>query len=179
MPNQSYVLYCYKLPAGTEYMYAMTISVPSVTTNVTPILHSTVAELQQSLTILGLTADQQTAAVNANTMYILSGLSVSDYTAKNFGIQLHDGDMPDEYNEITFTKCSAGGSLQVSIVMNDQIMPAPTVGCFDWNTVSQCLLTSGVFTQPQIDAVETEVNSTGTSTQNWRGVSTGIIQCMK
>lgn len=179
MPNQNYVLYCYKLPPGTGHLYAMTISVPWVTTNVTPILYDTVADLQQSLGILGLTAAQQNAAVSANAMYILSGLSVSDNTAKNFGIQLHDGDMPNEFNEITFTKCSTGGSLQVSIVMNDQIMPAPTVGCFDWNTVSQCLLTSGAFTQAQIGAIETEVNSTGTSTQNWRGVSTGIIQCMK
>jgi hypothetical protein len=179
MPNQDYVLYCYKLPAGTGHMYAMTISVPWVTTNVTPLLYDTVADLAQTLGVLGLTADQQTAAVNANTMYILSGLSVSDNTAANFGIQLHDGNMPNEHNEITFTKCSQSGALKVNIVMNDQIMPAPTVGCFDWNTVSQCLKTSGVFTQPQIDAIQNEVNTTGTSTREWLGVSTGIIQCMK
>jgi hypothetical protein len=179
MPNQLYCLYCYKLPPGTGHLYGMTISVPWVTTNVTPIMYDTVAELEQSLGILGLTPVQQTAAVNANAMYILSGLSVPDSVAKNFGISLHDGDMPDEFNEITFTKCSTSAPLRVSIVVNDQIMPAPAAGCFGWHEVTHCLKTAGVFTQPQIDAIKNEVDTTGTSTRDWRGVSTGILQCLK
>ncbi len=182
MPNQLYVLYCYKLPAGSPHLYAMNIAVPWITGGAGLRNYDNVADLQGSFNFLGLTAAQQTTAmsVNEGEMYIQSGVSVPDNIATNFGIQLHDGNFPNEPNEITFTQCSqAGGSPMVSVVMNDQIMPAPVVGCFDWSTVAGCLLQSGVFTQAQIDAIKNEVSTNGTSTRDWRGVSTGILQCMK
>jgi hypothetical protein len=182
MPNQLYVLYCYKMPTGSPHMYAMNIAVPWITGSVALRNYDNVADLQGSFNFLGLSSGQQAAAINVNEgeMYIQSGLSVPDNIAVNFGIQLHDGNFPNEANEITFTQCSqSGGALMVNVVMNEQIMPAPVVGCFDWNTVAACLLQSGVFTQAQIDAIKNEVQTNGTSTQDWRGVSTGILQCMK
>ena len=181
--NQDYVLYCYKFPTGSAHMYAMTISVPWIIGTITPMLFDSVADLQLTIRFLNLTPAQQAAAENvaAGSMYILSGLSVPDSVAQlTFGILLHDGDMPDEPNNIVFTRCSAPSDpLRVSIVMNDQIMPAPVVGCFEWHKAAQCVKNAGVFTQAQVDAIKTQVESTGTSSQNWNGVSTGIIACMK
>ena len=183
MPNQDYVLYCYKLPAGSPHMYAMTLSVPWIIGDITPMLFDSVADLQMTIRFLNLTADQQTAAISVaeGSMYILSGLSVPDSVAQmTFGILLHDGDMPDEPNDIVFTRCSAAGDpLRVGVVMNDQIMPAPVVGCFGWHKVAECVKNAGVLTQAQIDAAKAQVEATGTSTQNWNGVSTGVLQCMK
>ena len=180
---QQYVLYCYLLPAGSGNMYAMGISVPQFIGPIVFNSYPDAATLKQSFGILGLTAAQQnlilTTLTNSGSMFVMSGISVSDATAQNFGIQLHDGEAPDEPNQILFTQVSnTGGKLLVNVTVNDQIMPAPVQGTFHWHKVRDCLVNSGVFTSAQADAFKTAVETAGSATGNWTGISTKIVDCL-
>ncbi len=177
-----YVIYCYRLPAGSGSMFAMGISVPQFIGAIGLLNYDDEASLRQSLGVMGLTAAQQNeliAGVAASgAMFVMSGVSIDNNVAANFGIHLHDGEMPNESNEIQFTKCGTGAGLMVSILLNDQIMPAPVQGCFHWNKVRQCLIDSGVFTAAQVDAMKQKIETTGSDTEDWKGVSTAILSCL-
>jgi hypothetical protein len=176
-----YVVYVYLLPAGSGSMYALGIAVPQFIGSINLNNYSNEADLQQAMGRLGLTADQQnqiiTGLTNNLSIFIMSGISIPDNVAKNFGIELHDGDMPNEPNEIQFVQASGTGAavLTVNITLNSQIMPAPVRGTFQWGDVEDCLLGAGVFTQAQVDAIRNQIESTGSNTSNWRGVSTAVI----
>jgi hypothetical protein len=164
-------------------MYAMGISVPQFIGPIVFNSYPDAATLQQSLGRLGLTAAQQsqiiTALTNSGSMFVMSGITVSDATAQNFGIQLHDGEAPDEPNQILFTQVSnTGGKLLVNVTVNDQIMPAPVQGTFHWHKVKDCLVNAGVFSSAQADAFKTAIESAGSATGNWTGISTKIVNCL-
>lgn len=182
--SHDYVVYCYRLPAGSANgMFAMGIAVPQFIGSINMNFFQDQADLQQTLTRLGLTQAQQNqiiAAIAADTsMSITSGVTIPNNIAGNFGIAFHDGEMPYEPNEIDFVQASQpGAALTVTININDQIMPAPTRGVFPWAAIEACLLNAGVLTQAQIDAIETTIVNTGAGTGNWRGVSTAVIACL-
>jgi hypothetical protein len=177
-----YVIYCYRLPAGSGSMFAMGISVPQFIGAISLLNYDDEATLRQSLGVMGLTAAQQnqliTGVAASGAMFVMSGVSITNGVAANFGIHLHDGEMPQESNEIQFTKCGTGAGLMVNILLNDQIMPAPVRGCFPWQKVRQCLIDSGVFTAAQVDAIKQNIETSGSDTQDWKGVSTAIISCL-
>jgi hypothetical protein len=164
-------------------MYAMGISVPQF---IGPIFFNTFpdqATLELTFGLMGLTAAQQnqilSALTNSQTMYVLSGVSIADAEAELLGIELHDGEQPNEANQILFTQVSnTGGKLLVNITVNDQIVPAPVQGTFHWHKVKDCLVNSGVFTSAQADAFKTAVETTGSATGNWTGISTKIVDCL-
>jgi hypothetical protein len=179
-----YVVYCYLLPAGSGSMYAMGISVPQFIGAIILNNYQNAADLQQALGRLGLTPAQQTQIVNALTkngsMFVMSGVSVTNAVAESFGIELHDGEMPDEPNQIQFVQISNAGAvpLVVNVVLNSQIMPAPVWGAFEWGDVEDCLLSSGIFTQAQVDSMRNQIETTGSNTSNWTGISTAIVNCL-
>jgi hypothetical protein len=177
---QDYNLYCFRLPAGCNSMYAMSISVPNYAGTSNVYYYDDVTSLQRSFTVMGLTADQQNQILNPLTsdqkMMVMSLVSIADGVAKNFGIELHDGDMPMENNQIQFSKVAEPGQeLTVNIMVNDQIMPAPVQGVYRWAKVHDCLLQSGYFTDAQIQALKQQVEQAGLASANWQGISTKIV----
>ena len=107
-----YVIYCYRLPAGSGSMFAMGISVPQFIGAIGLLNYDDEASLRQSLGVMGLTAAQQNELIagvaTSGAMFVMSGVSIDNNVAANFGIHLHDGEMPHESNEIQFTKCGTG-----------------------------------------------------------------------
>jgi len=95
-----YVIYCYRLPAGSGSMFAMGISVPQFIGSIGLLNYDDEASLRQSLGVMGLSAAQQNqliAGVAATgAMFVMSGVSIDNNVAANFGIHLHDGEMPNE-----------------------------------------------------------------------------------
>lgn len=180
---QDYVLYCSRLPAGCNSMYAMSIAVPAYVGTSNVYYYDNAAALQQTFTVMGLTADQQNQIINSltsdQTMMVMSGVSIADGVAKNFGIALHDGDMPMENNQIQLSKSpQTGQELTVNIMVNDQIMPAPVQGVYRWARVHDCLLQSGYFTDAQIQTLKQQVGQTGSASGSWKGISTNIVTCL-
>jgi hypothetical protein len=183
--NHDYVVYCYSLPAGSpDGMFAMGIAVPQFNGSINMNFFQSQSDLQQTLTRLGLTPAQQNQIVadiaTSASMSITSGVSIPNNVAGNFGIEFHDGEMPNEPNQIDCVRVSQPGAatLTVTIDVNDQIMPAPTRAVFPWSAVQACLLNSGVLSQAQIDAIQTTVVSTGAGSGNWKGVSTAVLTCL-
>jgi hypothetical protein len=178
-----YVLYCYLMPAGSPTMYALGISVPEFIGQILMVSYNDAASLTQSLGRIGLSPQQQNQIVNALTpalpMFVMSGVSITNQVAESFGIELHDGETPDEHNQIQLSKCSGGtGELTVSMILNNQIMPAPVQGCFRWNQVKTCLANSGQFTQQQLDSAKLSLEQTGTASLQSTGTSTAILACI-
>lgn len=165
-------------------MFAMGISIPQFIGSINLSNYQTEADLRQSLGRLGLTAAQQNQVVagvaNNLSLFILSGVSIPNNVAKGFGAEFHDGEMPNEPNDIQFVRTSAAGAvpMTVNITLNSQIMPAPVRGNFQWGKVEDCLLGAGVFTQAQVDAIRNQIQTTGSNSSNWRGVSTAVINCL-
>jgi hypothetical protein len=62
-------------------------------------------DLTNELGRLGVSAADQTAIVNMNPngSYVIWRIEVPDSNTQAFGIPLHDGDMPDESNDIVIT----------------------------------------------------------------------------
>ena len=178
--SHAYVINCFRLPAECNSMYAMSISVPNYVGTNEVRYFDDAASLQQTLKVMGLSADQQNQIVNPLTsdqkMMVMSLVSLDNRTAENWGIGLHDGEMPMELNQIQLTKSAQNGrELTVTITVNDQIMPAPARRVYPWHKVHDCLLRSGYFTDAQIHALEQQVEQTGTASGNWTGISTAIV----
>jgi hypothetical protein len=177
-----YVIYCFRLPDGGPFKYAVGISVGNF---IGAIGMLTCGDSDLPLVLGHLNLDQTqvnqivTALSQQNSMYVLSGISVSDLEANLHGISLHDGDRPDETNQINVSKCSEDGQeLKVEVVLNDQIMPAPTTGCFPWHRVKECLVNAGVLTDAQVHDLRTMVEQNGSGVADWTGVSTEVIKCL-
>jgi len=177
--DQYYVIICFRLPAGCNSMYAMSISVPNSVGTAQVNYYDDATGLRQTFGRFGLSADQQNQIVNSvsnQKLMVMSLVSIPDNLAEDFGIELHDGDKPMEPNQIQLTKSAqTGGELAVTIMVNDQIMPAAVRGVYQWAKVHDCLLQSGYFTEAAIQGLEQQVEQTGTATGKWTGISTAIV----
>src|SRR6478672_10502822 len=95
-----YVIYCYRLPAGSGSMFAMGISVPQVIGAISVLSYDDEPSLRQSLGVLGLTAAQKSQLASgvaaSGAMCVMAGVSITNGVAANFGIPLLDGEMPQE-----------------------------------------------------------------------------------
>ncbi len=177
-----YVVYCYVLPAGSPHMYALGISVPAFIGTTNMYNYDNQADLLQSLGRMGLTQSQQNqilTALASGGMYVLSGVGIPDAVATSFGIELHDGSMPNESNQIDFTACNPSGTpLSVNVLLNGQIMPAPAIGCFPWTSVATCLQNAGAFTSTQLDSFQQTLAASGTAQGSWRGNGQTVADCL-
>lgn len=184
MPDQQYVLYCLLQSTDPAPTYSVAISYPAYVGTLSFFTNDSESDLRASLGRLGITTQEQNDILSSLTspgqMFIKSGITVPDSEAKIFGIELHDGEMPDEANTVRFSKCSLNhGELAVNILLNKQIMPAPVWGCYPWKAVRECLLTTEIVKDPNdLHKMEQEIMANGVSYTDWRGIDTKFRACI-
>ena len=173
-----YLVCCFLLPGPT---YGLSISMPGWIGSVNVYTFADQATLRESLARIGLTLTQQDAilaGVSSSAMYMLSGVSITDAVAANFGVVLHNGSIPNQSNSIAFTACDPSGQLlSVQAVVNNQIMPAAATGCFLWSTLASCLVSSGALSQAQVNALEQSLTSSGSAQTTWNGNGQAVVNC--
>jgi hypothetical protein len=174
-------LFCYRLEDSTFYLSLFqTLFVGPVG----GLVYDNTSDLTNELGRLGVSADDQTAILNMkpNNSYVISKLEVPDSDTLAFGIQLHDGDLPDESNEIVITRVQAD-PLVVDVLLNHRKR-----GHAKWKPLKACLLSytpspggSGGYTAAQLDQIETDIKgSTGVSTLAPSNGSEGaIVGCIE
>ncbi|HEX3435208.1 MAG TPA: hypothetical protein VHT24_00455 [Pseudacidobacterium sp.] len=123
---------------------------------------------QHSALILGLQVGQT---------YLLSDQEIPDSFAKiSFGIPLHDGDMPDEANQIQFTKVAGNANVidTVSIFLNSRVR-----GDANWAGLKACLASNPLFTGVELAKAEISLLQTGVANVTpHNGAETSIVECI-
>ena len=96
-------------------------------------------------------------AITVNQTYVLSDHDIADGYAVNW-VALHDGDQPDEQNQIQFTKIAGNAKVikTVSIILNSRVR-----GRAEWAGLKTCLASNPLFTAAQLDAAEAALISSG------------------
>jgi hypothetical protein len=174
-------LFCYRLQDSTFYLSLFQ------TLFVGPaggLAFDNTADLTNELGRLGVSSADQTAIVNMNPngSYVISKIEVPDSNTQAFGIPLHDGDLPDESNDIVITRVQAN-PLVVDVFLNHRKR-----GHAKWKPLKDCLESytsspggSAGYTAAQLNQIETDLKgSAGVSTLAPSNGSEGaIVGCIK
>jgi hypothetical protein len=143
------------------------------------------ADFRQQLGLMQLSqgVQDQIAAIQPGQSFVFSDIGVPDFLAEtDWGMPLHDGDKPDEDNQIVFTRFApVTDKLIVHVLLNNRDR-----GFAHWHELKTCLSSytpspggSAGYNAAQLDQIHAELKSTGTSTLKPMNGSEGrIVACV-